>query len=139
MALCRVLADPGGELAALREEAAQYPPALRAALIRELREADFALTIARYGAAGRDPVYAAGALFRAIGAACHALHANDGAWLINEKGMVASADRLPSAPSGFGERAQALLAAVGHTPEEIGRTVDDAVRLIAEVRAACGS
>ncbi|MDP4503476.1 nucleotidyltransferase domain-containing protein [Nonomuraea turcica] len=139
VALCRVLADPGGELAALREEAAQYPPALRAALIRELREADFALMIARYGAAGRDPVYAAGALFRAIGAACHALHANDEAWLINEKGMVASADRLPSAPSGFGERAQALLAAVGHTPEEIGRTVDDAARLIAEVRAACGS
>ncbi|TMR21259.1 nucleotidyltransferase domain-containing protein [Nonomuraea turkmeniaca] len=138
-ALCRVLADPGGELAALREEAAEYPPALREALIGRLWEADFALATARYGAVGCDPAYTAGALFRAIGVACHALHANDGAWLINEKGMVASADRLPSAPSGFGERAQALLGAVGRTPEEIGRTVDDAVRLIAEARAACGS
>ncbi|MFI7704946.1 nucleotidyltransferase domain-containing protein [Nonomuraea sp. NPDC049480] len=135
-ALCRVLADPGGELAALREEAAEYPPALRAALVRGLREADFALMIARYGASGRDPAYAAGVLFRAIGVACHALHAADGAWLINEKGMVASAARLPSAPRRFGERAQALLAAVGRTEEEIGRTVDDAVELIAEVRAA---
>jgi hypothetical protein len=139
VALCRVLADPAGELAALREEAADYPPALRAALIRGLWESDFALMTARYGAAGGDPAYAAGALFRAIGVACHALHAADGAWLINEKGMVASAARLPSAPSGFGERAQELLAAVGGTPEEIGHTIDAATRLIAEVRAACGS
>ncbi|MGN9845494.1 nucleotidyltransferase domain-containing protein [Nonomuraea sp. H19] len=139
VALCRVLADPGGELAALRAEVATYPPALREAVIRGLWECDFALMIARYGAAGRDPAYAAGALFRAIGVACHALHAADEAWLINEKGMVASADRLPSAPPGFGERAQALLAAVGRTPEEIDRTIDDAVRLMAEVRAACGT
>ncbi|WP_188193596.1 nucleotidyltransferase domain-containing protein [Nonomuraea sp. SYSU D8015] len=138
VALCRILADPGGELAALREQTADYPPALRAALIRGLWESDFALMIARYGAAGRDPVYTAGALFRAIGVACHALHAADGAWLINEKGMVASAARLPSAPPGFGDRAQSLLAAVGRTPEEITHTIDEAARLIAEVRAACG-
>ncbi|RVX41728.1 hypothetical protein EDD27_4294 [Nonomuraea polychroma] len=47
--------------------------------------------------------------------------------------------RLPSAPDGFGERAQALLAAAGRTPEEIGRVIDEAARLIEEVRAACGS
>ncbi|MEV4803182.1 nucleotidyltransferase domain-containing protein [Nonomuraea sp. NPDC049421] len=77
------------------------------------------------------------ALFRAIGVACHALHAADGAWLINEKGMIGSAARLPSAPERFGERAQALLAHVGATPEEIGRTLDAAAELVAEVRAAC--
>ncbi|MBF8194570.1 DNA polymerase subunit beta, partial [Nonomuraea sp. K274] len=139
VALCRVLADPGGELGALREETSAYPPALRDALIAGLWEADFALATARYGAVGRDPAYAAGALFRALGVACHALHAADGAWLINEKGMIAAADRLPSAPRGFGERAQALPAAVGRTPGEIGHTLDDAVRLIAEVRTACGA
>ncbi|MFI7114720.1 nucleotidyltransferase domain-containing protein [Nonomuraea sp. NPDC050227] len=138
VALCKVLADPSGELAALRAETAAYPPALREALVQGLWEAGFSLTIAAYGAAGRDPVYAAGALFRAIGVACHALHAADGAWLINEKGMVAAADRLPSAPPGFGERAQALLASVGGTPEEITRTVAAAERLVADVRAACG-
>ncbi|GAA3155051.1 nucleotidyltransferase domain-containing protein [Nonomuraea salmonea] len=136
VALCRVLADPGGELTKLRETV-HYPPALREALISGLWECDFALTIARYGAVGRDPAYAAGALFRAIGVACHALHAADGAWLINEKGMITSAARLPSAPERFGERAQALLAHVGGTPEEIGRTLDAAADLVAEVRAAC--
>ncbi|MGW3349708.1 nucleotidyltransferase domain-containing protein [Nonomuraea rubra] len=139
VALCQVLADPSGELAALREEAAKYPPALRKALIAGLWECDFALMTARYGAAGRDPVYAAGALFRAIGVACQALHAADGAWLINEKGMVAAAGRLPSAPDGFAERAQALLAGVGSTPEEITRTIDAAAELIADVRSACGA
>ncbi|WP_237104262.1 nucleotidyltransferase family protein [Nonomuraea sp. MG754425] len=137
VALCQVLDDPSGELTALRERTAHYPPALREALVAGLWECDFALTTARYGAAGNDPAYAAGALFRAIGVACHALHAADGAWLINEKGMVASAARLPSAPEGFRERAQALLAAVGTTPREIGRTIDAASGLIAEVRTAC--
>ncbi|TYB60250.1 nucleotidyltransferase domain-containing protein [Nonomuraea sp. PA05] len=139
VALCQVLADPSGELAALREEAAHYPSALREALIAGLWECDFALTIARYGAAGRDPAYAAGALFRAVGVACQALHAAGGAWLINEKGMVASAGRLPSAPENFAERAQALLAGVGSTAGEIGRTIDAAAGLIADVRAACGA
>ncbi|MGW0804007.1 nucleotidyltransferase domain-containing protein [Nonomuraea sp. NPDC002799] len=139
VALCRVLADPGGELAALREQVrAEYPQPLSAALIRGLWESDFALTIAGYGAAGSDPAYAAATLFRAIGVACHALHAADGAWLINEKGMIASAGRLPSAPERFGERAQALFAGVGRTPEEIRRTIGDAARLIADVRTACG-
>ncbi|MEV0618968.1 nucleotidyltransferase domain-containing protein [Nonomuraea sp. NPDC050404] len=138
-ALCQVLADPTGEATLLREEAAHYPPALRESLIARLWECDFALSTARYGAAGRDPAYAAGALFRAIGVACHALHAADGAWLINEKGMIASAGRLPSAPKNFGERAGALLAAVGDTPEEIGRTIDAATELVAEVRTACGA
>ncbi|MEU6715646.1 nucleotidyltransferase domain-containing protein [Nonomuraea sp. NPDC046802] len=139
-ALCQVLADPGGELTALREEVrAEYPPPLRAALITGLWESGFALETARYGASGHDPAYAAGALFRAIGVACHALHAADGAWLINEKGMIAATDRLPSAPGAFGDRAQSLLAAVGHTPEEINHTIDAAAQLIAEVEAACAT
>ncbi|NUP80719.1 MAG: nucleotidyltransferase domain-containing protein [Nonomuraea sp.] len=137
VALCQVLADPSGELTALRKETADYPPALREALVRGLWESGFSLMTAAYGAAGRDPVYAAGALFRAIGVACHALHAADGAWLHYEKGMVAAAGRLPSAPERFAERAQALLASVGSTPEEISRTVAAAERLLDEVRAAC--
>ncbi|RSM98741.1 DNA polymerase subunit beta [Nonomuraea sp. WAC 01424] len=138
VALCKVLADGSGELAALRAETAEYPPALREALVQGLWEAGFSLMTAGYGASGEDPVYAAGALFRAIGVACHALHAADGAWLINEKGMVAATGRLPSAPDGFAERAQALLASVGGTRDEITRTVAAAERLLADVRAACG-
>ncbi|HEY1484636.1 MAG TPA: nucleotidyltransferase domain-containing protein, partial [Micromonosporaceae bacterium] len=85
-ALCRVLADPTGELADLRLAAARYPAALSKALVDGLWESDFCLQAARYGVTGDDPAYVAGCLFRAVGVACHALHGHDGAWLINEKG-----------------------------------------------------
>src|SRR5262249_12957075 len=75
VALSRPLADPTGELEALRRRLADYPPPLREALVKALWEADFSVGIASYGAAGGDPAYVAGCLFRAVGVACHALHA----------------------------------------------------------------
>jgi predicted nucleotidyltransferase len=137
VANCRVLSDPSGELGHLKEQVSVYPAALREALIGGLWEADFSVSLARYGAAGRDPAYSAGCLFRAIGIACHALHAANGAWLINEKGMVASAGRLPTTPAGFADRAQALLAQTGTSAHDIEQTVETAQRLLAEVRASC--
>jgi hypothetical protein len=96
LALGRVLADPTGEVAELQARTRQYPAALGEALVAGLWEADFALRIARYGAAGADATYAAGCLFRVVGVACHALHGRAGRWLINEKGMVTSAAGLPA-------------------------------------------
>jgi hypothetical protein len=138
VALCRVLCDPTGELSDLRARVGEYPAALGDALVDGLWEADFAMQLARYGAAGTDPTYAAGCLFRGIGVACHALHGHARQWLINEKGMVASAERLAVTPPGFAARAHCLLAAVGQTQEEIAERVSQAQSLIALVRAATG-
>ncbi|MGV9771019.1 nucleotidyltransferase domain-containing protein [Streptosporangium sp. NPDC003464] len=138
VALCRVLADPGGELTGLRESTQAYPAALSAALVDGLWEADFSVELARYGAAGVDPAYAAGCLFRAVGVACQALHGHAGQWLINEKGMVASAGRLPLAPRDFAARARRLLGHVGESARQIERTVADAAALVGEVRTAVG-
>ncbi|MEU9830847.1 nucleotidyltransferase domain-containing protein [Streptosporangium sp. NPDC048047] len=138
VALCRVLADPGGELTDLRERTRAYPPALGDALADGMWEADFCVELARYGVSGADPAYAAGCLFRAVGVACHALHGHAGRWLINEKGMVASAGRLPGAPGGFAVRAGRLLGRVGEPPEPIAGTVAEAAALMREVRAAVG-
>jgi Nucleotidyltransferase domain len=136
VALGRVLADPSGELTDLQAHARQYPTALGDALIAGLWEAEFSVQLARYGAAGVDPAYAAGCLFRAVGVACHALHGHARRWLLNEKGMVASAGRLPSAPAGFAEQAQAIFAAIGTSAPQIDEAVARAATLIAEVRAA---
>ncbi|MFD8531562.1 nucleotidyltransferase domain-containing protein [Streptosporangium canum] len=138
VALCRVLADPSGELTDLRESTHTYPTALSAALVDGLWEADFSMRLARYGAAGADPAYAAGCLFRAIGVACQALHGHAGQWLINEKGMVASADRLPIAPQDFAARAQRLLGHVGESTQQIEQTVADAAVLLGEIQTAVG-
>ncbi|MEU8377783.1 nucleotidyltransferase domain-containing protein [Streptosporangium sp. NPDC048865] len=136
VALCRVLADPTAELTGLRDRTSAYPAALGAALVGGLWEADFSVALARYGAAGDDPAYAAGCLFRAVGVACQALHGHAGRWLINEKGMIASAGRLPLAPPDFAARARRLLGHVGESEREIERTVADAAALVDEVRAA---
>jgi hypothetical protein len=140
VALCRVLADPSGELGDLRAATQRYPAALGDRLVAGLWEADFAVRLAGYGAAGRgghtDPAYAAGCLFRAVGVACHALHGHARQWLINEKGMVASAGRLPAAPPDFAARAHRLLGDVGETPVAMGRTVAHAEQLMSEVRVA---
>lgn len=127
VALSKVLADPTGELTALREEAQTYPPALAEALANGLWEAGFLFDNAPKG---NDPTYVAGCLFRAVGAICHAMHGRDGRWVINEKGMVASAAALPSAPDDFTEQAHAVLGAVGTTPAELAATIERARTLL---------
>jgi hypothetical protein len=138
VALCRVLVDPSGELADLRARTRQYPTALGDALVAGLWEADFAVRLARYGATGVDATYAAGCLFRAAGVMCHALHGRAGRWLINEKGMVASAAGLAVTPVDFAERAHALLGTPGESSRQIAQTVAQAQTLVAAVRAAVG-
>lgn len=136
VALCRALADPSGQLTDLQAQTRAYPPALAQALVDGLWEADFAAGLARYGASAVDPTYAAGCLFRAVGVACHALHGHGRKWLINEKGMVASAGRLAAAPPRFTERAHAVLAEVGHSAEQISKAISEAASLVEQVRAA---
>ncbi|SCL64609.1 Nucleotidyltransferase domain-containing protein [Micromonospora citrea] len=133
VAFCRVLADPTGELTALRKETLRYPPALAGALVDGGWEARLLLDGAGKATSAGDSGYVAGCLFRVVGVLAQVLHARAGRWLVNEKGMLASAGRLPDAPPDFARRAQALLAAVGRTPDELAATLADARRLTADV------
>lgn len=136
LAVARVLADPGGELTALREQMRHYPEPLREALVADARwQAPFILAGARKGAARGDVFFVAGCLFRAVGLLTHAVHADARHWVLNEKGAVRSAGELASAPAGFAERAHALLSALGTTPDTLGAALDEADRLTAEVCA----
>ncbi len=137
VALGVVLADRSGEVTALREGAGAYPPLLAEALVEGLWEADFLIGGARKVVGRGDAAYVAGCLFRVVGVCAHALHGRAGRWLVNEKGAVASAARLPGAPAGFGERAHALLAHVGTCAEELAATLDAAAALVDDVRSAC--
>jgi hypothetical protein len=128
VALCRVLADPTGELTALRAETAQYPVRLGDALIRGAWEAEFLVDIAGKG----DASYVAGCLFRAVGVLAQAMHGKAGRWLVNEKGMVHSAGRLPGAPPDFAGRANRLLGAVGTSAPAMRDTLAAARALVTE-------
>ncbi|MFF9090630.1 nucleotidyltransferase domain-containing protein [Streptomyces sp. NPDC014991] len=136
VAVGRILADPGGELRALKERARRYPEPLREALIANARwETPFILAAARKGAARGDTFYVAGCLFRAVGLLVHALHAHARSWVLNEKGAVRAAGDLPAAVPGFAARAHGLFAALGATPDTLRTALDAADELAAEV---CG-
>ncbi|RKE17848.1 nucleotidyltransferase domain-containing protein [Streptomyces sp. TLI_171] len=139
LALGRVLADPGGELTALRADLVEFPAALARTLESDgAWEVPFVLANARKGAGRGDAGYVAGCLFRAVGLLAHVLHARAGKWLINEKGAVAAAGRLGCAPTDFERRAQALFAPAGPDPESLAAVLDAADRLAAEVLAGAG-
>jgi len=138
VALGIVLTDRSGELLELHEQTQQYPPRLAAALVEGLWEASFLIDIGRKAVTRRDTTYVAGCLFRVVGLCAHALHGRAGRWLINEKGAVASAGRLDVAPEGFADQAQAVLARVGTSPDELTAALDGAAELVARTRAACG-
>lgn len=132
VALGVVLADPTGELTALRETL-HYPESLTEALVRGLWEADFLVTIARKGAARGDTAYVVLCLSRAVLLCAHALHGVARRWLVNEKGAVAAASRLQCAPTGFADRAHAVLSGLGTRPATLHAGVDAAAQLVREV------
>lgn len=105
VALCRVLWDPDRALTPLRARCMPYPPALGEALIRSFFwEARFALENALHGRGREDPAYVAGCAFRSIACLCQALFALNQVYLLNEKGAVASAERLARRPADFAAR-----------------------------------
>ena len=137
VALGVVLADPGGELTALQLATRAYPEPLAAALLNGLGEAAFVVQIARKAVARNDVTYVAGCLFRIVGLCAHAIHGTSRRWLLNEKGAVAAAAGLPTAPAGFAERAHGLLAGLSPEAADLGATIDAAEQLVRDTEAAC--
>jgi hypothetical protein len=134
LALGRVLADPAGELAALRARL-HYPDALRDALrTRALWEAGFSLKIAAKPAARGDVAHVAGCAYRAVGCLAQAIHAGARRWVTNEKGAVRAAAGLPGAPDRFEARVAALLGALGTEPAALRESLAVAATLVAETQ-----
>jgi hypothetical protein len=137
LALSRVLADPAGDLAALRGRVRVYPRPLSQALVAGLWEADFLLGVARKAVSRGDSAYVAGCLFRVAGVCAHALHGAAGRWLINEKGAIAAAGELPGAPERFKARTDAVFAAVDGDPVHLSTALDLMADLVLETTDAC--
>lgn len=137
VALGVVLADATGEVTELRAAAADYPPLLADALTAGLWEAAFLLDLARKAIPRADTAYVAGCLFRAILLCAHALHGRSRRWLINEKGAITAAGRLPTSPPEFAVRAHRILAHVGEQPQDLHAALTATVDLLSDVTSAC--
>ena len=124
LATSRVLADPSGELSARRAEYQAYPPALATTMIDGLWEAGFLVDGAAKVTGRDDPAYLAMLLSRAMLLAAHAICAASGRWVTNEKGLIAIAARMPTAPAGFAESVSSVL----------GQVMPDPATAVAEAR-----
>lgn len=133
VALGRVLADPGGELTALRARTAVYPERLREALAGAAWEAEFSVAAARKSAPSGDRLHVSLCLSRAFGVLAQSLHAHHRRWCLNEKGALAAAAALPDTPAGFAERVDAALRGLD------AAAVETAAEVVREVRAVLGA
>jgi Nucleotidyltransferase domain len=138
VAVAVVLADPSGELTRLQQETRHYPARLAGAIVDSgLWEAGFCLDIAGKALSRRDSAYVSGCLFRAVLLCAHALHAHAGRWLVNEKGAVAAAGRLPGSPADFTARAQGICAGVGTREDDLRATLAAARQLVDDTARRC--
>ncbi|WP_203137269.1 nucleotidyltransferase domain-containing protein [Microbacterium sp. JZ31] len=118
------LSDPAGVLEGLTARVTPYPEPLRKAMLDGLWQVDFLLEAARKGAARADTTYVAVCLSHAALLVAHAWHADAGAWVLNEKGLVPGAVRLGATARRFVDVATAVLARPGGTPEELAASID---------------
>ncbi len=136
----RVLRDPGGRVAALRERVAAYPPALRAELVRRfLFDAEFMLEVGRKPALRGDVFQAAGCLFRTAAALVQVLFARNERWFLNEKGAVAEVDAMPVRPEDFRRRVETLLGEPGRSSGALASSFGEMAALVEETRSLAGS
>jgi predicted nucleotidyltransferase len=114
VALCRPLSDPRGALARLRAMTVPYPDRLREALIRRFQwEIFFSIENAQTALPKGDETYIAGCVFRSLACAAQTLFAVNRRYLINEKGALAAASRLPLTVANLMERARSIWQAIG--------------------------
>jgi predicted nucleotidyltransferase len=114
VALRRPLSDPRGALARLRAMTVPYPDRLREALIRRFQwEIFFSIENAQTALPKGDETYIAGCVFRSLACAAQTLFAVNRRYLINEKGALAAASRLPLTVANLTERARSIWQAIG--------------------------
>ncbi len=114
VALCRPLHDPDGALAALKAMSEPYPEKLGQALVdRFLWEVAFSIENGALAVARGDQTHVAGCAYRALACLAQVLFALNRRYLINEKGALDEAARLPVTIRGLGERTSAVWRDIG--------------------------
>ena len=114
VALCQPLRDFQNAIAALKAMTVPYPDELREALIRRFQwEILFSIENAQTAVASGDQTYIAGCAFRSLACAAQVLFALNRLYLINEKGALAAAARLPLTVDNLAERVKSVWQAIG--------------------------
>jgi len=133
IAVCQILSDPAGRIAALKAKTSPYPKAVRSAIIGQFRfEASFSLQLAENTVDKDDISYVAGHIFRSISAMNQVLFALNETYCINEKKAVNMIEGFRVKPRHYKQRIDTLYALLG-TDQERSRTAVEMLRaLVAE-------
>jgi hypothetical protein len=114
VALCQPLSDSQGAIARLKAMTVPYPDTLRETLIRRFQwEILFSIENAQTAVPRGDETYIAGCTFRSLTCVAQVLFALNRHYLINEKGALAAAARLPLTVANLTEQVKSVWQAIG--------------------------
>ena len=128
------LVDPEGRLEALKRRVADYPEALRRAVVQDyLWSAELGLAAFAPKFATRFDVYGTAAcLTCAVNQLVLVLFALNRKYLINDKTALAEIAEFERVPRDFGPRVQKTLAHLGASPAELVAAVESVAQLVRE-------
>lgn len=132
--MCIPLFDPEARIDLLKRRVADYPEALRQAVVQDyLWAAEFGLAaFARKFAARSDTYGTAACLTCAVNQLVLVLFALNRKYPINDKTALAEVAEFERAPREFGPRVQKTLAHLGASPAELGAAVGNVAQLVRE-------
>ena len=136
IAVCVPLFDPAGRVEGLKRRVADYPEALRQAVVRDhLWMAEFTLSaFAPKFAARSDSYGTASCLTRATNHLVLVLFALNRRYLINDKTALVEIAEFECAPRAFADRVQRILANLGASEADLGAAVTRVAELVGETR-----
>jgi predicted nucleotidyltransferase len=134
VAVCIPLVDPEGRLDLLKRRVADYPEALRQAVVQDyLWAAGFGLAaFARKFATRSDAYGTAACLTCAVNQLVLVLFALNRKYLVNDKTALAEVAEFDRAPREFGPRVQKILVHLGTSAAELGASIDSIEQLVRE-------
>jgi predicted nucleotidyltransferase len=137
IAVCVPLFDPEARLDALKRRVADYPDALRQAVVQDyLFAAELGLTAVAPKFAGRSGAYGTAAcLARAVNQLLLVLFALNRRYLMDDKTALAEVAEFEFAPPEFEARVQKTLEHLGDSPAEYRAAVESVTQLFQETVA----
>ena len=134
IAVCIPLFDPEARLEVLKRRVANYPEALRHAVVQDyLWQAELGLTAFAHKFAVRSGAYGTAAcLARAVNQLLLVLFALNRKYLMDDKTALAEVAEFERVPPEFGRRVQQTLEHLGGSPEELCAAVESVVQLFRE-------
>lgn len=134
IAVCIPLFDPEGRLEVLKRRVANYPEALRRAVVQDyLWQAELGLTAFAPKFAGRSGAYGTAAcLARAVNQLLLVLFALNRKYLMDDKTALAEVVEFERVPREFGRRVQQTFGHLGDSPEEFTAAVESVAQLFRE-------